>query len=61
MDEEQLLELIHYIDEINLSYGASRAITDPFTPKVREIEKKAMSVGLKLYIVELDILVQKKI
>ncbi|HHT67517.1 MAG TPA: NAD(P)/FAD-dependent oxidoreductase [Erysipelotrichaceae bacterium] len=48
MDEEQLLELIHYIDEINLSYGASRAITDPFTPKVREIEKKAMSVGLKL-------------
>lgn len=48
MDDEQLLDLIHYVDEINLNYGATQVITDPFTPEVREIEKKAMSVGLKL-------------
>lgn len=48
MDDEDLLDLIHYVDHINLNYGATPVITDPFTPEVREIEKKAMSVGLKL-------------
>ncbi|NLB48931.1 MAG: NAD(P)/FAD-dependent oxidoreductase [Erysipelotrichia bacterium] len=48
MSDAELLELIHYVDGINLSYGATPKITDPFTPEVREIEKKAMSVGLKL-------------
>ena len=42
------MKLIHYVDEINLKYGATPVITDPFTPEVREIERKAMSVGLKL-------------
>ncbi len=48
MDEEKLMELINYVDSVNLEHGASREITDPETPAVREIEKKAIAVGLKL-------------
>ena len=45
---DELIDLIKYVDEINLKYGATTAITNPYTPKVREIEKKAIAVGLKL-------------
>ena len=48
IDQDDLMKLIHYVDEINLKYGATPVITDPFTPEVRDIEKRAMSVGLKL-------------
>lgn len=48
MDESQLLDLIYYVDDINLSYGATTVITDPTTPTVYDIEKRAMSAGLKL-------------
>ena len=48
MDQDDLMKLIHYVDEINLKYGATPVITDPFTPEVRDIERRAMSVGLKL-------------
>ena len=48
MDDDELMDLITYVDEINLSYGATEVITDPFNEKAREIERKAMSVGLKL-------------
>ena len=40
--------LINYVDEINLSLGATKVLTDPDTPKVREIERRAMSAGVKL-------------
>lgn len=46
--DEKLVELIKYVDEINLKYGATEVITNPYTSKVREIEKKAIAVGLKL-------------
>ncbi len=48
MSDEELLDLIHYVDEINLSYGATKTITCPSTEEVNRIERKAMSVGLKL-------------
>ncbi len=48
MDEDKLLELINYVDDINLGFGATHVITNPDTPKVKEIEKRAMSVGVKL-------------
>lgn len=48
MSDEELMKLIHYVDDINLSYGATTSITDPTSPEVLRIEKKAMSVGLKL-------------
>ena len=48
MSDEELMDLIHYVDGINLSYGATDVITDPTNPEVLRIEKKAMSVGLKL-------------
>ena len=48
MSPEELMDIINYVDGINLSFGATEVITDPETPKVREIEHRAMSVGVKL-------------
>lgn len=41
-------DLINYVDDINLEHGATPIITDPTTPKVKEIEKQGWAVGLKL-------------
>ncbi len=46
--DEKLLELINYVDDINLKFGATNVITNPDTPKVKEIERRAISVGVKL-------------
>ncbi len=43
-----VLQLIRYVDEINLKHGATHALTDPLTDEVREIEKRAYAAGLKL-------------
>ena len=48
MDSDELMSIIDYVDKINLSFGATKVLTDPDTPKVREIEHRAMSVGVKL-------------
>jgi len=48
LDDSTVLDLIKYVDEIQLKYGATTVITDPTTPEVREIERKAIGVGLKL-------------
>lgn len=41
LDKETVLDLIRYVDSINLAHGAPKEITDPYTPEVLEIEKKA--------------------
>lgn len=48
METDDLLDLINYVDSINLKFGATKDITDPYTPKVKEIELRAMSVGVRL-------------
>lgn len=48
MDNDTVEELIRYVDSINLKHGATESITDPYTEKVREIEKIGYSSGLKL-------------
>ena len=48
MDPDELMDIINYVDGINLSFGATDVLTNPDTPKVREIERRAMSVGVKL-------------
>ncbi len=48
LDESVVFELIKYVDSINLKHGATTEITNPNTPKVKEIEKKGLSHGLKL-------------
>lgn len=48
MGDEKLLELINYVDDINLSFGATTEITDPYNPRARDIEKRAMAAGIKL-------------
>ena len=48
LSKSDLLDLIKYVDDINLKFGATNVITDPDTPKVREIELRGMAAGLKL-------------
>jgi len=44
----KLLELINYVDSVNLAHGAPEQITDPDTNEVREIEQKSYGAGMKL-------------
>ena len=48
MPASRLLELINYVDEINLAHGAPPEITDPGSPEVSLIEQKVYGAGLKL-------------
>ncbi len=48
LPEEEVLDLIRYVDAINLKHGAPDNITNPHTKEVYEIEKRAMGAGLKL-------------
>lgn len=48
ISNDQLLDLINYVDGINLDFGATPVITNPHTLKIKEIELRAMSVGVKL-------------
>ncbi len=44
----KVLELIKYVDGINLKHGATESITDPTTDTVRSIEQRGFAAGLKL-------------
>ncbi|WP_153126931.1 NAD(P)/FAD-dependent oxidoreductase [Peribacillus tepidiphilus] len=48
LPDSQVVDLIKYVDEINLKHGATDSITDPLTDKVREIERRGYAAGLKL-------------
>ena len=48
LSDEKVIELIKYVDSINLKHGAPDEITDPYTDKNFEIERRGMAVGLKL-------------
>lgn len=44
----RVLDLIQYVDEINLKHGATPQITDPTTETVKSIEQRGYAAGLKL-------------
>ncbi|WP_127576165.1 NAD(P)/FAD-dependent oxidoreductase [Paenibacillus barengoltzii] len=44
----KVLDLIKYVDAINLEHGATTTITDPMTEAVRKIEQRGYAAGLKL-------------
>jgi len=48
VDSDTTLDLIKYVDQINLNHGACTEITNPDTNEVKSIEKRAIAVGLKL-------------
>jgi uncharacterized FAD-dependent dehydrogenase len=48
LDDKTVIDLIKYVDDIQLNYGATKEITNPNTLEVREIERRAIGVGLKL-------------
>ena len=48
MESDEVIDLIRYVDEINLKHGAPQEITNPNTKEVLEIERRGIAVGLKL-------------
>ena len=48
LSDDLVMDLIKYVDSINLAHGAPQEITNPFTKEVFEIEKKGIAHGLKL-------------
>ncbi|MEH6937282.1 NAD(P)/FAD-dependent oxidoreductase [Bacillus sp. JJ664] len=48
LSPSDVVDLIKYVDEINLQHGATESITDPLTEEVRDIEKRGYAAGLKL-------------
>lgn len=48
LDNNEVEEVIQYVDELYLKHGATLEITDPTTDKIKEIEKRGYAVGLKL-------------
>lgn len=48
LSPSQVMELIEYVDSVNLEHGGTTVITDPTTDHVRKIEQKAAGAGLKL-------------
>jgi uncharacterized FAD-dependent dehydrogenase len=48
LPESLVVDLIKYVDQINLKHGATESITDPLTEEVKDIEKRGYAVGLKL-------------
>ncbi|SHK40191.1 NAD(P)/FAD-dependent oxidoreductase [Desulforamulus aeronauticus] len=44
----EVLELIKYVDGINIRHGANSPTTDPLTPAVKDIERRGLGAGLKL-------------
>lgn len=48
LSDETVLELIKYVDSINLKHGAPQEVTNPHTIEVDMIEKRGIAKGLKL-------------
>lgn len=48
LSPSKVLELIQYVDSINLEHGATTSITDPTTDTIKSIEQRGFAAGLKL-------------
>ncbi len=48
MDKKEVVDLIRYVDAINLKHGAPDKITNPNTKEILDIERRGLAVGLKL-------------
>ena len=48
MSPSEVLDLIKYVDHINIKHGATSVASDPTTPAVKAIEKRGLAAGLKL-------------
>ena len=55
LSKEEVLDLIKYVDNINLKHGAPKELTDPDTEEVLRLEKLGMAVGLNFFEVRFDI------
>ena len=48
VDKKEVVDLIRYVDAINLKHGAPDKITNPNTKEILDIERRGLAVGLKL-------------
>ncbi|OWZ82749.1 NAD(P)/FAD-dependent oxidoreductase [Natranaerobius trueperi] len=48
LSPSHVLDLIKYVDQINIEHGATSTLSDPTTPAVKDIEKRGLAASLKL-------------
>lgn len=48
LSDDDVLDLIHYVDSVNLAHGAPEQLTNPYTKEIEEIERRGLAHGLKL-------------
>ncbi len=48
LSDDVVLDLIKYVDSINLKHGAPKEVTNPYTDEVLNIERRGIAKGLKL-------------
>lgn len=48
LNNNEVIDIINYVDNLYLKHGATLEITDPTTDKIKEIERRGYAVGLKL-------------
>lgn len=48
LSDDVVLDLIKYVDSINLKHGAPHEVTNPYTEEVLNIERRGIAKGLKL-------------
>ena len=48
LPDDEVVDVIKYVDQLYLKHGATKDITNPNTEKIRDIERRGYAVGLKL-------------
>ena len=48
LSNDEVEDIINYVDNLYLKHGATKDITDPTTDKVKDIEHRGYAVGLKM-------------
>lgn len=48
LDDKEVMDLIHYVDNVNVEFGATKEMFSTYTPEAKAIEKKALENDLHL-------------
>ena len=48
MDHDEVMELIHYVDDVNVAHGATTSYFSTTTPEAQALAKKALEFDLHL-------------
>lgn len=61
MDRDEVMELIHYVDDVNVAHGATTSYFSTTTPEAQALAKRLLNSTFIFYRHSANILVQKRI